>query len=769
MNSLGPSAIPQSSFKDTLRLANKTLNEWIVRTLPRTSATIVPAKRELHQRKWQAHDTLSAKLVELNQKYDALKALRTMRRQKPTDFAALPINPDQAFAAIETLSLQMQSLALTESDGLAANSQAELFAGINRTIEKVTTQLALVDTFLKIYPASFELVEKVLTPPYTRKIEATIVTSTQVRDTLNTSDAFDISLADNYFRLYLYPQDRDDNDLTLDMTDPERTQRQVLSQLKTHITHATEQQIPELTKSIDLMLKFSAVFMLTQAEKGANLEYGLIEKWAKMGLWLLKTKDNFDCTRKNRLLHEDIKRYRKALNLIGPLVAQIYLLLSYRAVGTEKPSDLDMFLGESYLETAQEIAGMYDLTREERQIFASLSLCTQARVAYEQQDYVEFIKQVDTLVAKTKEYNWAYVQTLHLAANYMASHDTFAAFEYNQLALKLMASDKIASASHFEPDFKEKLMKLHQGLCGQLEQELSQAILERFEGVTLTKQNNVIHLTLTFEAMPKAQGRVASRVGPTLSQFQIENNQIKMTILSKNVKEVLADLASLERNVASQLRQEALKAQRQAQKAALAAQLSTEKSEQSSASIPAWVAAESVPDDIPSSIKEKKKTRPDPMPAASNTTSSQSGAKAVPSTKELLAKEFGFTVFADKAVTPIYSTRQAQAKRKTKVFLAFDKISEVDEATEQLFKDSLNPHPDGIVTTIMFGKEGAKMWTHPDNLGGQWQKATIRLKLLGKRGGWARAVAIPQQKVTVNQDGKEENHYLFTIGRLVRK
>ncbi len=133
------------------------------------------------------------------------------------------------------------------------------------------------------------------------------------------------------------------------------------------------------------------------------------------------------------------------------------------------------------------------------------------------------------------------------------------------------------------------------------------------------------------------------------------------------------------------------------------------------------------------------------------------------------AADFGFTDPTNPLVTPVYCSEAAQQKRRAKLFVSFKGIEGVDKGVEDQFKAMLNPHPEGILTVGIVNQAGAKLWKHPDALGGSWNLCALRFKRKGAA-GWLRAVTVPEEKVTIiNSEGKEENHYLFSLGKPVHK
>jgi hypothetical protein len=101
--------------------------------------------------------------------------------------------------------------------------------------------------------------------------------------------------------------------------------------------------------------------------------------------------------------------------------------------------------------------------------------------------------------------------------------------------------------------------------------------------------------------------------------------------------------------------------------------------------------------------------------------------------------------------------------------VSFKGIEGVEKVVEDQFKAMLNPHPVGILTVGKVNQAGVKLWKHPDALGDTWNFCALRFKRKGAA-GWLRAVADPQEKVTVkNKEGKEESHYLFSLGKAVHK
>lgn len=70
----------------------------------------------------------------------------------------------------------------------------------------------------------------------------------------------------------------------------------------------------------------------------------------------------------------------------------------------------------------------------------------------------------------------------------------------------------------------------------------------------------------------------------------------------------------------------------------------------------------------------------------------------------------------------------------------------------------LNPHPEGILTVRTYGQAGAKIWKDPNGLQ-DWSKCALRLKRKDAS-GFMRAIAVRECKISVINDGHEENRFL---------
>lgn len=133
------------------------------------------------------------------------------------------------------------------------------------------------------------------------------------------------------------------------------------------------------------------------------------------------------------------------------------------------------------------------------------------------------------------------------------------------------------------------------------------------------------------------------------------------------------------------------------------------------------------------------------------------------------AADFGFKEPSNPLVTPVYCSLAAQKNRRTKLYVSFKGIEGVDKDVEELFKSMLNPRPEGILTVATVNQAGAKLWKDPNALGDAWNLCALRFKRKGAA-GWLRALTTPVEKVTVlNEQGKEENRYLFSLGKPLHK
>lgn len=160
-------------------------------------------------------------------------------------------------------------------------------------------------------------------------------------------------------------------------------------------------------------------------------------------------------------------------------------------------------------------------------------------------------------------------------------------------------------------------------------------------------------------------------------------------------------------------------------------------------------------------IIERTKTKaigPVPAPAAT----------APVARRELNTSDFGFEIDGNPSITPVYCSNGAQQAQRTKLFLRWEGIPECDTLVEKQFQEMLNPHPEGILTVGTYGQPGAKIWKDPDGLGEEWGQCALRLKRKGA-GGFMRAVAVPECKITIDNNGISENRYLFKLGKMKHK
>jgi len=140
----------------------------------------------------------------------------------------------------------------------------------------------------------------------------------------------------------------------------------------------------------------------------------------------------------------------------------------------------------------------------------------------------------------------------------------------------------------------------------------------------------------------------------------------------------------------------------------------------------------------------------------------------------LTAKDMGF-IFPDNnfnpPITPVYCSREAQKRKRPQILIRWEEVSGLDTHTQNLFQNMLNPYLEGILTAKPT-KSGFKLHQYPEHLKENWGRCGLRLKRRGESGSAGaslRIVAIPEMKVTVEEEGKPVNHYLFKLGKYVHK
>ncbi|HET9843672.1 MAG TPA: hypothetical protein VFP93_03330, partial [Gammaproteobacteria bacterium] len=555
-----------------------------------------------------------------------------------------------------------------------------------------------------------------------------------------------------------------------------------------------EETLLTLQLTEKLLRKILSIMSDQEIISDLGMAHHKMAKWADLGYWFLEKLETLALKLKKVGNKSNIKKYLESTTIQEIKCHLKIVLLNVGFCLTDAvTNDLELFFAEKYLEQAERI-NVCDLPHLNVNTFSKLvNPCGRAVIAYKLHDLYNFFSYLDETTANYFRFHPAieltkmtlYFSVLlrlsiiakdtleqklpHLAVKYHNNiKKIFECAESDERFKKI----NIVGNENFLKD-KAEFIKLADQATQNLQAKIRDALTNTFLSLKLRvfAIQDSFAIFIPLEKLPnrKVFLHLPIRLKTLFAIDKIHDNDlvgntkitgIRIILFSFDINEIIPAISTF-----LELIEQASNNNKVETNVALASlnKLSFQENNNNVSTLETSAIMQEAHVAQKSNIKTKIKKSKD----------SKSPIKGIPAPKvleTLHAHDFGFHTEDNPEVTPIYFSTQGQKAQKPTVFVHWKGIPKVEEKIENLFKAMLNPTIEGLVTVGVRNQAGAKIFLSPQALGDDWNLCGLRFKRKGNGAGWLRAIAIPEERVTVDlPDGKKQNRYLFTLGKAKNK
>lgn len=543
----------------------------------------------------------------------------------------------------------------------------------------------------------------------------------------------------NMFSLYLYEDDKDDNDILIDLGNLELQQNVILKKIKNIIKNTAVDDLNELYKLDLLFLKIISLLNYSQFEPKQNLDFNSLEKWGKIGLWLIERSTQAPAQRWDQVAIKTFIQHIKKSTM--PLVALIYANIAYFLAMSDRPEKI---FSQNLLEIAQSLKEKITITPQSKktiQLIDTISLCTQAKNGLNNKNIESFLFCLDKALEIEYRYTSNVFNMLYFAGKLFSETEPDKTQHYFQKALTL-----IDSANEKEKSLEKTCLSEVEKFLSEYKQKkliaLQSEIIKEFPNkcgvaVSGTRLNIFLHL----ESVPRTQ--IILSQGEAITELKkYDKVAMKDKIVtgfrfytaSDNNLVVIEAIRKLIQKIEKELVFESVRVSMQPeQKLPLLLEPVTSKPKLTPQFVP-----------LPSRNEPKKKTRGHGRMAKNNI--QPTIVSKPPLITKKPAEQYGFNLEGYSRVAPLFLSKESQAVNKPKIIVAWDdkKCTALDDETINKFKNLF--HPNGVVQAREVNDSGFKVSIGPKK---EW---IVRGKLKGA-GGSTRVYFKPiETKITAEGD-----------------
>lgn len=721
--------ITKEDCKQTFRRANKILNLWIEQKLPFTN-------RHLLQEKYQEYEVMRKKDERIAAEFQLEK------KDASPEQIEFAVDMQNALYQIR-LEAKPQPERFKKKSTVTSMSGREYLELRLKDIRE-NTKLTPEEKLAETDALSDQIIKWITTSERQGGLH-----TPRVDKVITGGDAF---MPYNMFNLYLYPDDKHDNDIEIDIHDLKLEQKKVLKQIKNIIKNLSSYDLKELSNLDKLFLKIISILNYSQFELNHELDFEVLENWAKIGLWLIDR--SYQPSKKNweKTLLKPIKQYiQKGMT---PLVALIYSQLAFFLCMSNK---LEKIFSENLLEIAHSLQEKFVATPQTHQtiqLVNTICQCTQAKIFLDNHQVTLFTTTLTQILQSNHRYSTSLFRILYLAGKYFCESNPDNTRMYFEQALNLLNDANMREKSLEQNDDKEMqaFLAAHQTKKRiELQQEITKIF--PFCGVGITSEK--LNIFLYLDEVPK--GEIALPFNSPITNLKkYDNAPHKDKILmgfrfytaSIEIQAVIRAIHKLVQQIEKTLNFE------QAQLAKKVQQLTLQ-------SKPLFCTNALEPSKVlacpqqqqPKRVAPKNKTRV-AHPSKGGTT--QTTVSTIFSTIKKRASEYGFKMGADNLIAPIYFSKVHKERGNPQIVACWDdhKCLNLDSELVRKFKGLFDPA--GVVQARKVNEPGFKIIAGPNN---QW---IVRGKLEGE-GRSTRIYFKPIE--TIVTDGGEE----ITLYKLKKK
>lgn len=706
--------------KQTFRKANKILNLWIKQKLPFTN---------LHL---------------LQEKYREYELIKLQNKLIAPDFGDLVTPEQQEFSVDLTNALsQIRLEAKPRPSRFIKKSDVTSMTGN----EYVEMRLTEIEQNTRLSPEEKDIETENLVKQTEKWLSKGgrqgCLHASKVDAVITSGDAF---IPYDMFKLYLYPEDKDDDEIEVDINNLKIEQKRVLKKIKNIINNLSTYDLRELSHLDKLFLKIISLLNYSQFELNHELDFEILENWAKIGLWLIER----SCQTSNLKSWElkAIKPITKYIQkVITPLVALIYGQLAYFLSMSNKSEKM---FSEKLLEITRSLQEKFVVTPQTHQtikLINTICLCTQAKIFLDSNQITQFIATLNEALQLNYRYSTNLFKILYLAGKHFCEHSPDSTKVYFEHALTLLNdanARELSLEENFHQEIKSFLSDYKKNKLIEMQSEITKIF--PFCGVGMSKER--LNVFLYLDEVPYDAIKLPSNSAITeLKKYKQKPHKNKILTGfrfytdSLDIKAVVLAIHKLLQQIEKTLNLES------ARKAVQPGPLMLHAKPLIFQEIPKPVKIASLTEPQSARVKQKKKTR------GTTTATKQENLKIQPPLKTLkkFASDYGFKLGGDNLVSPVFFSQAHKNRGNPQIVVCWDdhKCLNLDNEVIRKFKALFDC--EGVVQARKVNEPGFKIIAGPNN---QW---VVRGKLEGV-GDSTRVYFKPKETIKTD-DGDEITLY----------
>lgn len=712
--------LTKEDCKQTFRKANKILNLWIEQKLPFTNLHLL-------QEKYREYELIQVqnKIIASGYKDDATQEERD-----------IIVNMTNSLN-------QIKLIAKPQPSRFIKKSHVPSMTGL----EYVEQRLSKIQESTRLTPEEKAAEIDALgdqTAKWLRPRERQRNLHTPKVDAIITGG--DALIPYDMFELYLYPEDQHDNEIKVDVHNLKIEQKMVLKKIKNIINNLNTYDLSELSRLDKLFLKILSLLNYSQFELNHELDFEILENWAKIGLWLIER----SCQTSNLKSWElkAIKPITKYIQkVITPLVALIYGQLAYFLSMSNKPEKI---FSEQLLEITRSLQEKFVVTPQTHQtikLVNTICLCTQAKIFLDSNQIAQFIATLNEALQLNYRYSTNLFKILYLAGKHFCEHSPDSTKVYFEHALTLLNdanARELSLEENFHQEIKSFLSDYKKNKLIELQSEITKIF--PFCGVGINKER--LNVFLYLDEVPHDEIKLPLNSAITeLKKYKQKPHKNKILTGfrfytdSLDIKAVVLAIHKLLQQIEKTLNLES------ARKAVQPGPLMLHAKPLIFQEIPKPVKIASLTEPQPTRINQKKKTR------GTTTATKQENLKIQLPLKILkkTASEYGFISAGNNLIAPLFFSKAHKNRGNPQIVVCWDdgKCLNLDNEVVRKFKALFDC--EGVVQARKVNEPGFKIIAGPNN---QW---VVRGKLEGV-GDSTRVYFKPKETVKTD-DGDEITLY----------